>query len=170
MRVLPGVERVSFDTPSETFTIHVRVDVGPGSILAAIHKLGFEPERLAGAPATAQRLERLAEPVSKRLQQALAQAAEQDKPLVLCFGAGWCSLCKKFAVTTLKDERVRAELNTHSVFLHLDVDADPEAAIDLGVAGIPDLWVLAPDGRVLARENRYLDAEAFLALLRPFRR
>ena len=170
MRVLPGVERASFDTPSETFTIHVRVDVSPEPILAAVQKLGFEPERVAGAPATTKRIERLVEPASKCLQEALAEATEQDKPLVLCFGANWCSLCRKFEITALKDERVRAELSTHSVFLHLDVDADPEAALDLGVAGIPDLWVLAPDGRVLARENRYLDAEAFLALLRPFRR
>ena len=168
MRVLPGVEQAQFDVPTEVFTLEVQAGVGVDSILEVIGQLGYAPELLAGRPRIGGALEQLQDPRSAVLKAALATAAKRTTSLVIDFAAPWCGLCKQFATVTLTDERVVSALNDF-VFLKIDVDEDPEAAKDLGVAGIPDIWIVAPDGRVLARENRYLTPAEFLALLARFR-
>lgn len=170
MRALPQVEDARFDIPSETFSLTLAPGAEPAAVLKAIADLGYEPEVIERMPASKARTKRLLRPTSKALAESLARARAQDTPLVIDFGAAWCGPCRKFATTTLADEAVSRTLAAHFIFLAIDVDEDPEAAADLGVAGIPDLWVIAPDGSILARENRYLDATAFLDLLRPFSR
>jgi len=168
VRALPQVEEARFDIPSETFRLTLAPGAGPEVILKAIADLGYEPELLERVSAPEGRLERLLRPTSKALAEALSRARAEDRPLVIDFGAIWCGPCRQFVTTTLADEAVSKTLAAHFVLLAIDVDEDPEAAADLGVAGIPDIWVIAPDGQVLARENRYLDVEAFLGLLRRF--
>ncbi len=164
MRDLPGVNSAEFDVPTEVFTLRMTQGVAATATLAAIRELGYEPELLAG-PATADgALDHLRNPTSQALRDALVVAQDRDVPLVVDFGASWCGLCKKLASTTLADERVVLSLKEF-VFLKIDVDKDPMAVKDFGVAGIPDIWFLAPDGRVISRENRYLTPEELLAVL-----
>ena len=164
MRVLPGIESAEFDIPTEVFTLKSQPAAETQAILAAIRALGYEPKLLEGPTKTDGAIKSLSKPASNALKEALARAKARDVPLVVDFGAVWCGLCKKFAATTLTDERVEKALGDFE-FLKIDVDEDPAAAKDFDVAGIPDVWFVAPDGRILGRENRYMDAEEFLAVL-----
>lgn len=164
MRVLPGVTDATFDVSSEVFTVKTTGGTTADSVLAVIRDLGFQPTLLEGpAPATAPRTT-LRDPTSRALREALARAQERGVPLVADFGATWCGPCKQFATTTLTDPRVIKALADFE-FLAIDIDDDPAAARDLGVAGVPDIWFVAPNGTVLGRENRFLDADAFLTAL-----
>jgi len=164
VRALPGIESAAFDISTEVFTLTTAAGTKPAPILEAIRGLGYEPELLDRPAEPDAGVKRLDHPTSKVLAAALARARQRGVPLVIDFGATWCSLCKKFAATTLTDERVEKALDAFE-FLPIDVDEHPAAAKDLGVAGIPDVWFLAGDGRVLGRENRYMPPDVFLAVL-----
>ena len=45
-------------------------------------------------------------------------------------------------------------------FAHLGLDADGHVAIDWGVSGVPETFVIGPDGRVLAHQEGPLTDEA----------
>lgn len=164
MRVLPGVRTADFDVPTETFTVSLTAEGKPGPVLDAIRGLGYTPALLAGPPGKPRALERIENPASLAIREALARTLARGVRLVVDFGGPFCRLCKHFDETTLRDPLVKERL-ARLEFLQVDVEADPAAVKDFGVKGVPDLWFLAPDGRVLGRENRYLTTEEFLAAL-----
>jgi thioredoxin-like negative regulator of GroEL len=88
---------------------------------------------------------------------------------VIVIGGPFCPLCRRLEEHTLKDTRVVARLAAFEV-LHIDIEADSAAAADLDVHAVPDIWALNGAGRVLARHNGFLDAEAFLAFLDRIRK
>ncbi len=165
MRVLPQVERASFDIPTETFAIDVKGGADTAPILAAIKGLGFTPEVLDAAPTKQAGLTRLDAPTSAALREALARAKARGVPLVIDFGGPFCHLCRKFEETALKDEQVRQALGSFE-FLQVDIESDSDAAKDLDVHAVPDIWVFGGAGTMLARHNGYLSPTEFLAFLK----
>jgi len=164
VRALPQVKEATFDIPSESFTITLHEGDGITAVLNAIQRLGFDPKLLDDIPAPTAAITRLDTPTSTTLREGLARATARGVPLVVAFGGPFCSLCKKFEEHTLRDARVLLRLERLES-LQIDVEADPDAARDLDVHGVPDLWVLDGTGSVLARHNGFLDTDAFLALL-----
>lgn len=169
MRALPDVSRVTFDIPTEVFSVQT-MSGATERILSTIRGAGYEPDLLPAPPGAVSRIERLASPRSKAVVAALSRARARGVPLILDFWATWCGLCKKFEQTTLADPRVVKLIASNFELLKIDVDEDPEAAEDLNVKGIPDVWILDGDGLILARENRYMDPDEFLAVLQRHRR
>lgn len=165
VRVLPQVERVEFDIPTETFTIEMQRGADPAPVLAAIKGLGYTPEVLDAPPAGQDAIAHLRSPTSPALREALARSKSRGVPLVIDFGGSFCHLCRRFEQTALKDERVVNRLADFE-FLKIDVEADPDAVKDLDVHGVPDIWALDGDGKVLARNNGYMTPEAFIDFLR----
>lgn len=165
MRVLPGIESAEFDVPTEVFTLNTAPDTKPDGILAAIRGLGYEPQLLDGPVGAIASRTQITDPKSDAVRDALARAKERGVPLVADFGATWCGPCKTFAKKTLTDSRVVEALRDFEL-LKIDIDEDPAAARDFGVAGVPDIWYVAPDGKILGRENRYMNAEELIASLR----
>ncbi len=98
------------------------------------------------------------------LDESLAKAKAENKPLVLDFSAEWCAPCRRMEKTTLVDRRV-VELLEQVVFVRLDADKHPEIAQRLGVVGLPDIRFVAPDGRMLRQLRGYQEAESFAAAL-----
>lgn len=98
------------------------------------------------------------------LDDALARAASENKPLVLDFYAEWCVPCRRMEKTTLIDPRVTALL-AKVVFVRIDTDQQPEIAQKLGVEGLPDIRFVATDGKILRQFRGYQEAEPFAAAL-----
>lgn len=79
------------------------------------------------------------------LEQAIADAKSQQKPLLVGFSADWCSECKTIERTVLTDPRVQASLQDVTS-IRIDVTRADSASFDLmrrfGVAGPPTYFVL----------------------------
>jgi thiol:disulfide interchange protein DsbD len=98
------------------------------------------------------------------LDEALAKARKERKPVVVVFSAEWCIPCKKFARETLADDRV-VRLLDRCVFLKIDTDKEPELAKQFAVVGLPDIRFLNADGNPVKRFEQRLDPELFAAEL-----
>ena len=146
MRVLPPVERATFDIPSGTFTIGLKPGADAEPVLAAIQALGYTPEIRAAPAEGTERIARL------------------DAPTSTAVRGPFCRLCRLFEETTLAGERVLEALQAVEL-LQVDVALDPAAARDFDVHAVPDFWLLDGEGRVLGRTNAALDADGFLEFL-----
>ena len=71
-----------------------------------------------------------------------------DIPVVADFWAAWCDPCR--AMTPIFEQAAR-ELEPKARFVKVDVDAEPQLASELGVQGIPALF-LFKGGKVAARQ------------------
>lgn len=167
MRVLDGVAKAEFDIPTETFTIDLEPGADPAPVLSAIKGLGYTPKVLDKAPEKKDQISRLESPSSRALRDALRRAKSRGVALVIDFGGPFCHLCRKFEETALKDERV-IKMLAGVEFLKIDTEADPDAAKDLDVHGVPDIWALDGYGKILARRNGYMTPTELIEFLSEF--
>lgn len=103
-------------------------------------------------------------------QAAKAQAAAENKPLLIDFGAEWCDACKKLEKLTFPDPRVRSEAKRF-VSLHVDAtDADDEQIKALQekykVKGLPTVIMLDRAGNEVFRLTEFAKADDFYAAMR----
>ena len=101
------------------------------------------------------------------LDEALAQAQKESKPVVLDFYAEWRAPCQRMEKTTFIDEKVKALL-VRCIFLRIDTDEQPEISRRMNVEGLPDIRFVAPDGKVVKQLRSYQDAESFAEELGRF--
>ncbi len=73
------------------------------------------------------------------------QVLGSDKPVLVDFWAEWCGPCKMIAPTV---EQLAGEYAGKLNVAKLDVDANPETAMQFGVHSIPTLLIFK-DGRVV---------------------
>ena len=92
------------------------------------------------------------------------QARRENKFLVVYFSASWCRPCQRMIRETFSDARVTPLLE-QCVFLKVDTDEHPSLARRFGVAGLPDIRILSPDGEEVRRLRDYQSPEAFAAVL-----
>lgn len=96
------------------------------------------------------------------LDEAVARARVEGRPVLASFYADWCVWCRRLDSTTLRDPRVAALIAERLVPARLDVDrGGKEASRRYGVDGLPTLIVLAPDGEELGRIPGYMPPGAF---------
>lgn len=98
------------------------------------------------------------------LDEALAKAKAENKPIVLDLYAEWCAPCRKLERLTFPDPKVKALLE-QVVFLRIDTDKYTDIAQRLGVEGLPDIRFVLPDGTIIRQLRSFQDAESFAVAL-----
>jgi len=122
-------------------------------------KVGDEPEALA------------------RFDQTLADAKAKGLPVMIDFGADWCSACKRLDKLTFTDVSVQQEA---ARFINIKIDATNETAgltaiqTRFGVVGLPTIVFLDKEGRYLGDNKEplfppvtgFVEAPQYLQLMR----
>jgi thiol:disulfide interchange protein len=94
------------------------------------------------------------------LDEAIAKAKAENKPIVIDLNAEWCAPCRQLERLTFPDPTVKAWLE-QTIFLRIDTDKYPEIAQRLGVEGLPDIRFVLPDGTIIRQLRSFQDAESF---------
>lgn len=83
---------------------------------------------------------------------ALAEAREQGKPVILYWGAVWCPPCNQMKASLFKDPGFIAETqNFVPVYLDGDTAGAQEWGERFGISGYPTVIILQPDGTEITR-------------------
>jgi thiol:disulfide interchange protein DsbD len=99
-----------------------------------------------------------------------AKATAEGKPVMIDFGASWCTACKELEHETFPDPRIRTEAQRF-IAIHVDASDDdiPETAAvkkKYGVVGLPVVIMLDKDGKEIVRFNEFVKPEPFLAAMK----
>lgn len=95
------------------------------------------------------------------LLKARTNAEKSGRPLLIVFGAEWCTFCKKMEATTLADPVMAREINAAFVPVHLDFDEQRKVAQALEIEAIPCSIVLSIDAEVLARHDGFAKPDEY---------
>lgn len=119
------------------------------SILAGMateKTIAADPAKGAVAPAKKS-------PVSWQTDLKAAQklSAKTGRPMLIVFGAEWCTHCHKFEDTTLANPTMAGYINKEFIPVHLDFDQSEETAQVLEVEAIPCTVILSPDADLLGK-------------------
>lgn len=135
-------------------------------IIDSIDKTGFKAtlvaskanvNQLAGSPGTG-----FAMPQGfKVLDDALAQAQRENKPLLIDFYAVWCLPCQRMEKETFADPRVKDVLQK-VILLKIDTDKEPVLSEKFGVVGLPDFRLITSSGDEFRRLRGFQTADKFL--------
>lgn len=89
------------------------------------------------------------------LPAALAEAAKQDKTVLLRFTANWCGPCRVMDARVWPDQSVQAELADKFIIVKRDIDEEQSIAIaqKYGVRGVPTILLLDSNGKEIARSG-----------------
>ncbi len=88
------------------------------------------------------------------LDEALAMARSDNKPVMIDFYADWCAPCKKMDCETYTDEELGAFINEKFVSLKVNVDKS-NLENDYGVKYLPTILFLSPDGTEIGQGQEY---------------
>ena len=163
---LAAVRKIEMVLERDEFTITYDPTKATEELLiATVKKSGYTAQVISGQPN---------EPVSENnsalpqgfplLDEALARAKKEQKPIVLDFYAEWWAPCRQMDKTTFTDDKVKALLD-RAIWLKIDTDKEAELSKQLGVVGLPDIRFVMPDGKVFRQLRGYQDAESFVAEL-----
>lgn len=104
------------------------------------------------------------------LQEAHKLSVEQNKPMVLVFGAPWCHYCKKMDQTTLTDPSLARYVNENFIAVHVDVEDQPRVAKILEIESLPCTVILSPEADLLGRFEGFRQPAPFYSELTKARR
>lgn len=99
------------------------------------------------------------------LLKAREKAVRDDKPLLIVFGAEWCTFCKKMEQSTLAEKEMVQTINARFIPVHLDFDETKPIAEALKVKGIPSSIVLSTDAEVLSRKDGFAKSKEYHEVL-----
>ena len=135
--------------------------VRPEDMQTAIVALGYRPS-IASSRVDLGEMRSIETPAL--IQEALVDARESDRLLLIDFHAPWCGACRKLEETTLVDSGVQAALEEF-VFVKIDTDEHPEIGKHFGVLGLPTIVALDSSGDERYRHVGPIDAAALTNVL-----
>ena len=114
------------------------------------------------------------------LEQALAQAAREDKQVLVFFaGSDWCSWCDRLMVEVIETDRFQSFLDTYVVPVLIDFprnipisaeqqEYNRELAVRFAVSGYPTVFILDSSGGMRLRTGyRQGGADSYITHLLP---
>lgn len=99
------------------------------------------------------------------LKAAHKVAVDQQKPLLIVFGASWCGYCHKLEKETLADRKVVQLVQREFVAVHQDFDKDDKVAEILEVKALPCTVILSPEADVISQTVGFNDVRQYLQVL-----
>jgi len=95
------------------------------------------------------------------LKNAQKIALDENKLLLVVFGASWCTFCHKLERETLVDKKIITLVEREFVPVHLDFDRETRIAKLLDVEQLPATVVLTPQADLRLHHIGYLEAGAY---------
>lgn len=100
------------------------------------------------------------------LTQALDEAGNQNKSVLLIFDQASCYYCDLLKSDTLSDANVQKEINEKYIVVDVDVNKEASLAAKYQVVGTPMIIILDSNGNQQGKIEGYVDANEFLAELK----
>jgi thiol:disulfide interchange protein len=105
------------------------------------------------------------------LNQGIAAAQKESKPLMVDFMADWCTPCKEMDHSTFNNAALIAGAKSF-ITVRIDIDKQHEVAVKYnalalayGGIGIPNILFMTPDGKKLKRVVGYQGPEQLLSIM-----
>lgn len=98
------------------------------------------------------------------LDEAMAAAKQQNKPVIVDFWATWCGPCVTMEETTWPDPKVVAA-SANYIMVKQDVDKNQQTAGEYKVEGVPTLLFLSPEGKETHRRVGAISAAELTELM-----
>ena len=100
------------------------------------------------------------------LTQALEEAGNTNKSVLLIFDQASCYYCDLLKSNTLSDANVQKEINEKYIVVDVDVNKEASLAAKYQVVGTPMIIILDSNGNQQGKIEGYVDANEFLAELK----
>ena len=161
---LPGIEEdeIKVNLERDAFTLsYDPARVSLEDMYFQITELGYTPglDFSGSLEAPNQR-----EGESSPIKVALSKAKDEGKLIVVVFSAEWCLACRVFKEQVLSDSAVQKAFSDY-VFLDVDTDEYPKAAITYNVVGMPTMVILSAVGEELFRSIGLIEATSLIQKL-----
>jgi len=103
-------------------------------------------------------------------EEAIARAKSDNKPLLIDFGAEWCTACKELEHETFPDPSVRTEAQRF-VNLRVDMTDDEDKKVialkdKYKVLGLPTIIMIDKSGKEVVRFNEFVKPEKFYTAMK----
>lgn len=85
------------------------------------------------------------------LKTAQKESLRTGRPMLIVFGADWCTHCGRFEKNTLNNPTMAGYINREFIPVHLDFDKQQETAEVLEVEALPCTVILSPEADLLGR-------------------
>ena len=95
------------------------------------------------------------------LNSALIKAKKENKALMVMIESEHCRWCKAMKETTLNDSKVKAELKSF-VLVKIMRDDRKSMSIFPEIAGVPTIFFMTPDKKILEQVIGFFEEEDFL--------
>ena len=106
---------------------------------------------LSGAAPAAEPAKKTAVTWQSDLKAAQKQAVRTGRPMLIVFGADWCTHCGRFEQNTLGNPTMAGYINREFVAVHLDFDKEQKTAEVLEVEALPCTVILSPEADLLGK-------------------
>lgn len=95
---------------------------------------------------------------NSNIREAAAIARQTGRPMLIRVSAEWCGYCQQMKRGTFADSRVVRDISQNFVAVDLDADTNRSIVKQLRITSLPTVLVVAPDLRILAREEGFRTA------------